>query len=93
MAYQVQYTPQDEYRYPPIKVKKQKGSFKGWRFLLTVVILLWLLLSGVPDFLIPGNPQVTRTAASEMLSLMKAGIPAHDAITAFCKQIIDGANF
>ena len=92
MVYRVQYTPQEAYRYPPIKSKRKKGRGKGWTLLLAVGIALWLLLSGVPDFLIPGDPQVTRSAATEMISQMKTGTPVHDAVTVFCKQILDGAN-
>lgn len=92
MAYKIQYTPQEEYRYPLVK-RPTKWSRKITLLrLLAAAVILWIAVCGVPDFLIPGDPQVTKSAAAEMISLMKAGTPAYDAITVFCKQVIHGAS-
>lgn len=92
MAYKVQYTPQDDYRYP--SVKRQVGRRRGRAGLLLLVGLLVVLIlcNGLPDFLIPGDPHITKTAASEMVISMKSGTPVKDAVFVFCRQIIEGAG-
>ena len=59
---------------------------------MVVAAVLWMRLYGVPDFLIPGDPEVTKTAASVMVDEIKNGATVGNAITAFCKTILDGAE-
>lgn len=91
MAYKIQYTPQEVHRYPPLP--QQKGSTAGtiWVLVLIAVTALCFSYYGIPDFLIPGDTEVTKSAAREMISLLKTGTPVKDAVTVFCKQIIDAA--
>ena len=92
MAYKVQYTPQDNYRYPTVNqyVKKRRSGI-GIVLLLCLLVLL-IAYNGLPDYLIPGDPYITRTAAVEMVSNMKNGASVKDAVFAFCKQILEGAG-
>lgn len=92
MAYKIQYTPQEDHRYPPVKQHPKRGQGSTWVLLLLVIITLWLAVNGIPDFLIPGDPDITRFAAAEMVHLMKEGASAKDAITVFCRQVLDGAG-
>lgn len=92
MAYIIEYSPQDAKRYPKIKESKpiQIGR---WLFpALLVAAVLWMRLYGVPDFLIPGEPEQTKTAAAEMVNNLQKGAALDDAVTAFCQDIINGAQ-
>lgn len=91
MAYKIQYTPQEEHRYPPHSQQKKSTACAIWVLLLIAVIGLCFSYYGVPDILIPGDAEVTKSAAQEMISLLKTGTPVKDAVTVFCKQIIDAA--
>ena len=92
MAYKVQYTPQDMKRYPPV----QQHTLGRWRKRIICAALVFFAVyfvrNGVPDFLIPGDPDVTQAAAVEMVSSVKRGVSVQDAIQVFCKQIIEGAG-
>lgn len=92
MAYKIQYTPQDAHRYPPISQKRKRTSRTIWLLVLIAGIALCFSYYGIPDILVPGDAEVTKSAAREMISLLKAGTPVKDAVTAFCKQIIDAAT-
>ena len=50
-------------------------------------------LNGIPDFLIPGDPVVTRLAASDFFDCVQNGMPIGKAATVFCQQILNGAGF
>lgn len=92
MAYKIQYSPEVAHRYP------SKGSctqIKPGRWVIIVLALaalLWVRAKGIPDFLIPGDPDVTRSAAATMMDEIRAGVPVDDAITVFCKEILHGAG-
>lgn len=92
MSYKVQYTPQDDYRYPLIKQHGRRNRGGVWGFLLLILLVLLIVYNGVPDFVFPGNPQITRAAVKEMVTNMENGTAVKDAIYVFCKQIIEGAG-
>ena len=92
MSYKINYTPEDIKRYP-ISAKRQ--SIKWGKYSVLILGLLaafWMKMNGVPDFLIPGDPEITRTAVETMVSDMQAGEPVDEAVFAFCKTVIDGAE-
>ena len=90
MAYKIQYTPQEQYRYPLKKQKAKPVRWGMWLLVAVLVISTIVACKGVPEFLIPGDPVVTKSAVQEMISQMKAGTDAYDAFAVFCKRIIDG---
>ena len=92
MAYKIQYTPQDERRYPPFKQRSQKNKRWVWPLLILALAALWITGNGLPDFLIPGDPDITRAAAAEMVSLVKEGVAVQDAVVVFCQEIFDVAT-
>lgn len=91
MAYKIQYTPQEECRYPSVSKQKKSSARTLWVLILIAVMALCFSYYGIPDILIPGDAEVTKSAAQEMISLLKTGTPVKDAVTVFCKQIIDAA--
>ena len=46
----------------------------------------------VSDYLIPGDPAVTRAAFSELTAQLHSGSSVEDAVVAFCREIVDGAE-
>lgn len=92
MAYKILYSKEVSYRYPQQKQTSRIKAGKLWMVLLFAAAALWVRLNGVPDFLIPGDPEVTRTAASDFMSNVQMGMQMGDAITVFCEQIVDGAG-
>ena len=93
MAYKIEYTPEFSYRYPQTKRKRDATSWKVIMFILLVAAALWMRLNGIPDFLIPGDPVVTRLAASDFFDCVQNGMPIGKAATVFCQQILNGAGF
>lgn len=93
MAYKIQYTPQNNRRYP-LTIKNIQIEWGRWlTVLLIITAALWLRLKGVPDFLIPGDPVVTKSAAEMLFEEIRAGESVNDAVAVFCKEILDGAQF
>ena len=84
MGYSIQYSPQTNHKFP---VKTKKKVSVPW--LLTGAALLALLLGGW-KLLLPGDPDTTRAALSQLAEDVRAGEPVGDAVTAFCREIIDG---
>lgn len=87
MAYTIHYSPKDQKRYPA----KKKDRRKTLKILVILIIMLCTMLMGlrgIPDFMIPGDPAVTKAAVKTMIYEMECGTPISDAVTAFCKQIL-----
>ena len=93
MAYKIQYTPEDNLRYPN---KKQVKLIHWKRWICVGMFLagfLWVRHNGIPDFLIPGDPEITTVAAKNMLENLRQGTSINDAVSVFCKDILAGAGF
>lgn len=92
VSYIIQYTPEDIRRYPQ---RKKIGKIKWGKVLLLLCMILagiWMRVKGIPDFLIPGDPDVTKSAAKTMVESIQYGDTFNDAVTVFCKEILDGAQ-
>lgn len=46
----------------------------------------------IADQLLPGDAEVTRSAFSGMVEQLRAGQTFADAVTVFCREVIDGAG-
>ena len=87
MAYEIRYTDTEI-------VKESKSSrkvFMKWVVCFCVALFLGLLLQlrSVQDFLIPGDPEVTRAAFSGFTKELREGGSFRDATAVFCKQVIE----
>ena len=93
MAYKIQYSPEDTRRYPSVK----NGKPVRWqRWLLAAGILmgiLWLWRNGIPELLIPGDAEVTVSAAKHMMDNLRQGQSVNQAVSVFCREILNGAGF
>ena len=93
MAYKIQYNPENNSRYPNLP-KSKPLHWKPLLFLLGVLAaILWLRQNGIPDFVIPGDPEITTAAAKNMILNLQEGTSVNEAVTVFCHDIIHGAGF
>lgn len=91
MAYIVQYSPEDSKRYPQCKKKQNVRLSKFLLFVFILTAAIFIRLYGLPEFLIPGDPVVTKNAVASMVTDLKSGEPLNNAVTAFCTAILDNA--
>lgn len=92
MSYKIQYSPETSGLYPQ-PVTRKPIRLKYWVCtMLVVAAALWMRFYGVPDFLIPGDAEITKAAASVMIGEIKSGVALRDAVTTFCEIILDGAG-
>lgn len=90
MAYKIQYTPQDNGRYPE-HIKRQRTKWgRGVIACLVIAVVLWFAANGIPELLIPLNVEITKSAAEEMVETVRQGESIERAVLVFCRQIIDG---
>ena len=94
MSYQIMYNPEDSHKYPTRIQKKHK-----FKLLPVIAGLICLLTLGRPEmrskleqWLIPGDPQVTKAAFSLMLDELREGESFGNAVTTFCNEIITGSE-
>ena len=92
MAYKIEYSPEMACRYP--QELKSNGKTKKWLVVgCLVAALLWIRLNGVPDFLIPGNKEVTKEAAGIFVEDLRNGKKVEEAVTEFCKTILNDGQY
>lgn len=92
VAYKIQYSPETVKQYPQIKKAPKVHMGKWLSLILVVVAALWLRLNGIPDFLIPGDPDTTKAATTMLIEEIRNGSSVNDAVTVFCKEILYAAD-
>ncbi len=94
MSYQIQYGGSSAERYFKRKYKsKRPGRLPLWIGFCCILLAITLLGKlGYLDFLIPGSREITRSAFIEMVSDVQQGTDVKTAVTAFCQEILDGAE-
>lgn len=91
MGYKIHYGPR-------ILAEKKKGRWKiavAVALGLAIILVAWdILTSGYPMgiWLLPGDGEVTAMALDTMVESIRDGEPLGEAITIFCKEIIDHAQ-
>jgi len=93
MAYRIQYSQEMAYRYPQQRTRKKIKPGKWIGLAVLVVALAFMRIYGIPDFLIPGDPAVTKTAVTALIGDIREGSAVNEAITVFCETILHGAGF
>ena len=88
MSYKICYTPEDTKRYPQTKPKRVPW-LKILMIVFVITAVVWLKEQGIPDILIPGDPDITRNAVRTMVSEVQDGESLEDAVFVFCKEILD----
>ncbi len=88
MAYKIDYISVGKRQY------STNSKVTGWLLpSLTVLTLLAALIAltvyyGSADWLLPGDPAVTKAALKELIENLKSGEQFSDAVTAFCREVI-----
>jgi len=73
--------------------RRKKRRFSYWIFLiLAFVVLLAVPKDDLEYWLLPGNPEVTAQALSELVKTLRQGTNAGQAVAAFCGSILRGAG-
>ena len=93
MAYKIRYAPESARRYPQVSKKRNVRWGNLVMILMAFAAVVWIRLNGIPDFLIPGDPEVTKEAAAMMIADLDEGVKLDEAVTTFCKEILHGAGY
>lgn len=73
--------------------RRKKRRFSYWIFLiLAFVVLLAVPKDDLEYWLLPGDPEVTAQALSELVKTLRQGTNAGQAVAAFCGSILRGAG-
>lgn len=90
MSYSIDYNPELHKNYP---MKRKKMILKPLGITICLLSAVYMIYSfGLINFLIPGDPDVTVSAFSEMVDGVQNGQPVSDAVYMFCKCVIAGDN-
>ncbi len=90
MAYQMQYGNDEMLR--TFQAQKKRPKKKAVLVFLIIVIVLGLLFApGVREQLIPGDAEVTKQAADDMILRIRSGERVVDAFAQFCLEIIENS--
>ena len=92
MGYLIEYSPETAHCYPQRNTQKKRNVGRWICLLMMIGAILWLRANGIPDFLIPGDPEITKSAAVVLMDDLSDGVNVNDAVTAFCRSILDGAG-
>ena len=92
MAYVIEYDGHIDARPLPVKSKKRRIKLVSGLVFMSFIVAAWLITPvrvAVLDFLLPGDGEVTRRAASTMFLEMKEGQSFREAFSDFCIEIFE----
>ena len=93
MSYSVAYSPETKDRYPTFQQTKRKFPVRPIVWCVALIAAAYIITSnGVLRYCIPGDPDVTVAAFSEMVAEIREGETVRDAFVDFCKQVIDSGS-
>ena len=73
------------------KVKK-KSVYIAATIIVVIIFMFCVGTKSIRSFLLPGDPIVTEHALNTFAEQIRVGEPFRDAATAFCQEIIAGAD-
>lgn len=87
MAYQIRYSDTSFTKKP---IKKRSLLYKWITILAIIVASVYMLQwESVQNFLIPGDPDVTKSAFASFTKELKEGERFADAVAVFCREVIE----
>ena len=93
MSYQIQYKSVGQKKYTKHKLPFRLSRKRTVLLLaVTALIFISLCFSRVRYLFIPGDPEVTEQAISNMVEALRSGESVGDAVTAFCQEIINNGK-
>ena len=72
--------------------RRKKRRFPYWIFLIIAFAVLAVPKDDLEYWLLPGDPEVTAQALSELVKTLRQGTNAGQAVAAFCGNILRGAG-
>lgn len=92
MAYKIQYSSIGIKKY--VKGKRSQKRFLSIAALSALIVFISLVILSHNRFywLVPGDPDVTLSAMTALISDLSEGTPLGEAIVAFCREVIAGAQ-
>lgn len=94
MGYMIQYSPEDNAKYPGKAMIQGKRIFLKIAKMMIVSILLFLAVRyrlELIRWLLPGDGEVTLIALESFSDRLHDGASVKDAVTAFCSEILTDA--
>ena len=89
MSYIVSYEPDLDHRYP---LKEKPNKLLPVRKILLLIFVCGAIYGfvrfGLIHYLIPGDPEITEAAFSNMLTLIKEGETVKTAVTTFIQDVV-----
>ena len=90
MSYSIQYNPELRKKYPKPKFHSQI-SYKRIIFLILLFVSVYIFAqNGWLKYLLPGDPDVTSAAISNLVVNVGEGSSIKEAVYSFCEEIITG---
>ncbi len=91
MSYRITYD--QEMRIYDLSNTRKTGYYMKWIYGAIVCIsMIFVLFSGnIRSFLLPGDPKVTEAALIDLAENLREGESFSDAVTVFCREILDHA--
>ena len=94
MGYTIEYQPEDNIRYPPVKSKEIHA-----RPIAALVVCVLLLIScliwgeDIFNFLLPGDAEITKAALANMIEEIGEGVQVGEAMAAFCSESYEAGEY
>ena len=94
MGYQISYENGGSRKSVPDKPVMRKRKRIVYVFILSVAIAFVVLLQNKSTrrYFLPGNPTVTEAAIENFVESIQSGAGIGDAVTTFCREVIEGAG-
>jgi hypothetical protein len=94
MAYRIKYASFGEEKKQPKDTQLRNKITAGLLVLVLLIGAMTIKLGGlrwVTEYLLPGDPAVTAAALEGMVIDLREGENLYDAVTAFCREIMEHA--
>ena len=89
MSYIVSYEPDLDHRYPVKEAPRKQLPVKKILLLIFVCGAIYgFVRFGLTRYLVPGDPEITEAAFSNMLTLIKEGETVNTAVTTFIQEVV-----
>ena len=87
MAYQIRYSDMSFTKKP---IKSKRPLFKWITILAAIMVMVYMLqLEAIQNFLIPGDPEITKSAFASFTKELREGERFADAVAVFCMEVIE----
>jgi hypothetical protein len=87
MAYRIRYS---DISFTKKPIKNARPFYKWITIMAVIVASVYMLqLEAVQNFLIPGDPEITKSAFASFTKELREGERFSDAVAVFCREVIE----